>query len=582
MSRTNLISRIFALVAILLPVQLQALTITPSAALQRLGEWKPGAASTRSQADRRLLKTITAPDGTPTIYIFTYNGDDGFLILSANDAALPVLGYSESDHIDISNLPFAFEGQMQTYSAEIAAIPEDAPVYKPATGTRAATHEPVEPLVKTKWDQLAPYNDQCPVYSQKRTLTGCVATGMAQVMNYWKYPAVGQGEKTYWCAGIRQTLSIDFSEIEFDWEHMRNSYSGSYSATEGRAVATLMKACGYSVQMAYSLTNSGAYPYDIPGAFKNYFGYDTATTFATRTRYSADAWDNLIYSSIGNGIPVIYGGSGDAGGHCFICDGYDGNGYYHINWGWGGVSDGYYTLDDLTPGQIGAGGFPGGFNKEQNALLGLTPPSGRLSIIQSPVIENASPDSGNMANLGYVYRINDYRDIRLAMTLGVSGGYISSPVIVTIYEKDPVTGDNVEKVYESTSLPFTLYDGETTDWAETISLDKFDGSKMYFLTVAYLLKGQKNIIGSLTFAADSGVDGITGDQAEILIARNGDLLAASGDGVLSLSLLNVGGVEVAKAQDENPQISLSGLPGGAYIAVASDSAGHVKRLKLLI
>lgn len=352
--------------------------LTPELALQRLNS--SGPAKARSLHELVLAKTVSASSGKAGAYIFTHSDSKGFAILSADDAIAPVLGYSESGSIDVDNLPPALEWWIDQCSRKADYLQvlgkADVRINAPA-GMQA-----VQPLCKTIWNQDAPYNDECPEIKGSKTPTGCVATSIAQAMKYFNYPDVGSGSITYVDPRTMATRKMDFSRTIFKWDKMIDDYAqGAYSADQAKAVAVLMKAAGHAVQMGYGLDASGAQSWRIPLALIEYFGYDKGTYYTERELYSSDEWTKLIYDNIKNVGPVIYSGTAIEGGHSFICDGYDGNGYFHFNWGWGGMSDGYYVLDSLLPGSQGIGGAgEGGFNYRQGAVLGMQKPADNTSV----------------------------------------------------------------------------------------------------------------------------------------------------------------------------------------------------------
>ena len=237
----------------------------------------------------------------------------------------------------------------------------------------------IAPLIKTKWDQGEPFYNQCPVSNGRQCYTGCVATAMAQVMYYHKYPEAGIGSISFTSTRINQTLSLDFTKEKFDWSNMLDYYApGNYTEAQANAVAYLMKACGYSVKMGYGTESSGASGVSIGAAMVQYFNYDVNCHSEYRMRYSFTEWNDMMYNNLKEVGPVIINGQAPGeGGHSFVCDGYDNAGYYHINWGWGGMSDGYFALEALNPGAQGIGGFAGGFNFFQNAIFGIQPPAGK-------------------------------------------------------------------------------------------------------------------------------------------------------------------------------------------------------------
>lgn len=354
-----------------------AAVLSPEQAIQRARGNSPARARGVNATEMKLVHTASTAKGEAAAYVFAFEGDHGYTILSANDIAVPVLGYSNSGTIDTENMPAALKWWLSQYAAQIefaenAGVRIDDNTRYRAPETMAA----IEPLVKTRWDQGEPYNGLCPKQGNAVCPTGCVATSMSQVMNYFKYPERAEGTIQYRWNG--QTLRMDFSEEAFDWENMLATYAkGDYTETQAHAVAYLMKACGYAVEMDYSPYMSGAISANIINAMKDHFKYDKNVRYVSRDIYSYDQWVKICYDNLRNCGPIIYNGTDPiAGGHSFVVDGYDGNGYFHLNWGWSGMSDGYYSLDALTPVAQGTGGAMGGFNYSQDAVIGLKKPDG--------------------------------------------------------------------------------------------------------------------------------------------------------------------------------------------------------------
>lgn len=331
-----------------------------------------------SSVGTKLLFTRHDDNGEPTMYVFNLNGNDGYVVISADDAIVPLLGYSEHGLLNPNDLPPALNYWLGSYSRQVAALRNDTVYGGGYTGVSLPSDwTPIEPLLSTKWNQTEPYNDSCPIYNKERSVTGCVATAMAQAMNYFKYPEVGRDSISFHSNSINQNLKFNFEKHPFDWDNMLDEYiPGEYDDTQAAAVAELMLACGMAVQMDYSPLMSGAYSQNIADAMIKYFNYDSATSYLTRDDYSYSQWAELIYNNLKNVGPVIYDGQAPLqGGHSFVCDGYDGNGYFHFNWGWAGLSDGYFLLDVLAPEAIGTGGYFGGFSLMQDIILGIQPPT---------------------------------------------------------------------------------------------------------------------------------------------------------------------------------------------------------------
>lgn len=373
-----------------------AAPLSPQEALQRL-KGTPGDAvfevGTRS-ADIQIRPKITLkdPSGQPTLYVFNQEADQGFLVVSADDAAPALLGYSDSGSFELNNMPPALDFWLKEYQRQIEYVRENS------VGTRANNSEmgvqlpvwePIPPKLSTTWDQVAPYNDLCPnLTTSYRCPTGCVATSVSQVMKFFNYPEKGQGSISYKPQSINTTLRMDFGATTFDWANMLDDYSGTYTEDQALAVATLMKAVGYSLQMEYA-AESGTVSAMIPNSLVKYFNYDKGIEYRLRAMYTYSEWAKMLYDNIKNVSPVVYDGTGD-GGHSFVFDGYQNNGYFHVNWGWGGVANGYYLIDALEPTVLGVGAGQGTYNFDQGAVFGMQPPTSSNTPSDNIIIQYGS------------------------------------------------------------------------------------------------------------------------------------------------------------------------------------------------
>jgi hypothetical protein len=275
-------------------------------------------------------------------------------------------------------------GWLDEYKSQIQYMQENGISY---SGSVSSDNPTIAPLLTTTWNQGNPYNMNCPSFLLNfiKCVTGCVATAMAQIMYYHRHSSVTQTTTeipAYECArdwgenGHISVNAIPAGSI-IDWDNMLNDYSGTSTSVQKQAVANLMAYCGASVKMDYANSFNGgslAYSEDVPVALKKYFDYHEGISLEYRGNYTTnDAWNNLIYSELSKGNPVYYSGSNSSSGHAFVCDGYDGNGYFHINWGWGGQSDGNFLLSALDPSSQGIGGSSSGYNQNQMALIGAIP-----------------------------------------------------------------------------------------------------------------------------------------------------------------------------------------------------------------
>lgn len=335
-----------------------------------------------------LLETGYNASGEKAYYVFT--NDRQTLFVSADDIAVPLLGYTDEPLTTADNINPTLKWWLGEYAREMAYASantgEAVSDNSRAKVSYRANRRNIAPLVSTKWNQDAPYNGMTPkINALIPTVTGCVATSTAQALNYWKYPATGTGSITYkWTYSTStgnksRDLTMDFGATTFDWDNMLDEYlkdgaTKLYTTAQANAVALLMKAAGYSVQMSYSNSASGAQSVRIPGALIDYFGYDKGVRYPARDNYFLPEWEQMMYENLLNIGPIIYNGQGDEGGHSFIVDGYTTDGFFHLNWGWGGASDGYFMLSSLNPGELGIGGGSGGFNSSQDAVLNMRLP----------------------------------------------------------------------------------------------------------------------------------------------------------------------------------------------------------------
>ena len=359
-------------------------------ALQYMNSGKASAKARRMVASPNggRMKLKATPVEAEKIYAFNMEGG-GFVIASADSRALPVLGYSDSGSIDWNKMPENMRSWLKQYDEAIATLghrtdfkdgEQTVTLHGQRTTTdrqsRRAERKPVEPLIKTHWDQVAPYWDQVPTYQgpesylrNKQCFTGCVATAMAQIMNYWQWPKTvpnGLPDYDYNIQYNEQYYTWHLSALPptwFDWDNMADNYNFYDTETwdlirletteaQDKAVATLMRYCGQSIKMMYGpdeLGGSSAASSEVAKALVKYFDYNTPQYINHKNFPGIDEWEEIIYGELAAGRPMVYRGGSDQCGHSFVCDGYDGNGLFHINWGWSGLDDGYYALAVLNP-----------------------------------------------------------------------------------------------------------------------------------------------------------------------------------------------------------------------------------------
>ena len=302
-------------------------------------------------------------------YVFDRGERGAFVIVAGDDRMPQVLGYGDNGDFT-AQLPPAVRYWMGEMNKQIAYLQahDNVVAYQPAKRPAA-----VAPLLTTRWDQSEPYNNYCPTYSDAsgntyRAVTGCVATAMAQIMNFHKWPEVGNGSHSYTCNvnDMQETfLSADFSNSVYRWDLMLDDYDPNSSAESCDAVARLMSDVGISVDMGYG-SSSGASEYAALNSLKTYFDYCEKGYMLTRDYYSAEEWDQMLVDELTARRPILYCGFDTDGGHAFVFDGFNTDGYFHVNWGWGGYYDGYFLFSVLNPSNMD-------FKYMQDAMLGVTP-----------------------------------------------------------------------------------------------------------------------------------------------------------------------------------------------------------------
>lgn len=330
-------------------------------------------------------------------YVFPHDGNCGYTIVSGDDRMPEIVGYSTTDTYSEENMPDGMKHLMQAYEAMATALAngdakaERCLAEKEALAADSTYRQPrVAPLLAdVVWGQTEPYNNLCPMYDDKRrTVTGCVATAMAQLMMYYKYP---QTLKSDIPAYQTKSYQLDMPSVSagerYDWDNMLPQYSGSaYTAAQANAVAKLMYHCGLSAKADYGPSTGTNC---TPDVLVKYWGYDPdVIKQLNREGYSLREWTAILDAELRASRPVYYSGvSFTSGGHVFLCDGADGNGLYHINWGWSGWSNGYFDITILNSDYSGtesATAPADGYNYSCSMIVGIMPDNG---VADAPLIE---------------------------------------------------------------------------------------------------------------------------------------------------------------------------------------------------
>lgn len=343
------------------------------------------------------LTDITAQTPFQEFYVFTLGGEKGYILVSADDCVMPVLGYSESSPFKVEGMPTHVMEWLQMYDNQIAFYREKVGRLDYG-GSREVENSwrnlssgiilddplptAVSPMLTTTWNQSPYYNNMCPQdASGTRSVTGCAATACAQIMKKWNHPTTGYSMHGYTPDGYGYQ-SVNYGSATYDWGSMPNALTSSSSTVQVNAVAKLMYHIGVAIEMNYSASGSGGATSSwgdvdnasVENALVYYFKYKPTCHSVYRGEFSDDEWAAMLRAELDANRPLLYTGYDTSGGHAFVFDGYDNQGNFHVNWGWGGSNDGYYTIGQLSPGAGGAGGNATyTFNLNNYALIGIEP-----------------------------------------------------------------------------------------------------------------------------------------------------------------------------------------------------------------
>ena len=325
------------------------------------------------QAKARSRGGVTPQQTTP-YYIFNFNDSTGYAIVGGDDRMPAIVGYSDKGTLNPDNLPVNLKSFLAAYKATIESVEKGdtsaVKNVKAAMKREAGSYTPIAPLLGgIEWSQNAPFNNLCPKYDGKHNaVTGCVATAMAQIMRYWKYPSsLLEGIPAYVSHSYNIPIDSIPNGIGYDWDNMPEKDNGDFTKNQAFAVATLMQHIGASVKMDYG-PGSYASDEDVIPALTHYFGYDKdIIKKLDRTNFEWEDWNKILQDELGKKRPMYYSGYTFFEGHAFVCDGMDSDGYYHINWGWG-ADNGYFDITILSPGDNFIR-----YNRGNIAILGIVP-----------------------------------------------------------------------------------------------------------------------------------------------------------------------------------------------------------------
>ena len=370
-------------------------------------------------------------------YVFNAAKDhSGYVIVAGDDRAPAVLGYSDNGTFDAQDVPEAMQELLDSYAEQIEALSQGEKADRLTSPGPA-----IAPLLPCTWSQKSPYNHLLPFVNGSRAVAGCVATAIAQVMYYWKWPARPTTTIPQYTTSTYEIVMPELPPIDFNWEAMQNCYLTSDTLSEaGLAAATLTLYCAQSVEMNYQDGSSGATTSRTPWAMSTYFGYKASAHSLWRFNYTTDEWADLLYQELAASRPIIFSGSKKTSGHAFICDCYNGEGLFHINWGWNGQSNGYFLLNVLNPDLQGTGSASGvyGYIYNQAAIVGLEPGEGEneFALTSTNVVLNDVSTTRSGSNYDFRINVSGFFRNLTSQVLSVSYGwgfYQGETLIGTLY-----------------------------------------------------------------------------------------------------------------------------------------------------
>ena len=477
-----------------------------------------------------IAYTQTQADNEPAVYVF--NGQEGFVLVSANDDTRAVLGYSDNGRFDATDIPENMQFWLQMYADELARYEANKPVLKAgqvaltrSKRAAATTYPTIAPILgNVEWGQDTPYNDLCPTVGGERSVTGCVATAISQIMYVHKYPTKGTGSKTYTSESNNLKLSVNFGATTYDWNNMLSYYHNNYNSTQANAVATLMYHVGVAADMDYDPDGSGAASSIALANLGTYFDYDKGIQTLPKDYMKEEDILNAIVADLEVGHPVyVSGATKNQEGHAFVCDGMQSDGYLHINWGWNGMSNGYFALSALDPEQQGTGGSASdmAFTESVEVFTGIQPDKGGAA---TPLVTvknlTMTSDTEISRNAEVAVSLDEFMSSGMATAAGMLSYYVydindNLVATVPIGTFDLPTGYYYrEPIAISAAIPNSIVNGSYemevgyTDDADVIQpiLVKGKGVVRFPMTVTS---------STITFGEETGSGGGTTELAAI-------------------------------------------------------------------
>lgn len=428
---------------------------------------------------------------TPAVYVFN-SENQGFVLVSAEDHARAILGYSDEGYFDENDIPDNMLFWLQMYADEmaqeithhqamrlVAAQHNSTRLEAMKRKQSADTYPTISPILgNTVWGQDTPFNNYCPSYNGQRTVTGCVATALSQIMYVHKHPTRGKGSHSYTTTTKQLNVSANFGNTTYDWANMIPNYKNSYTTTQANAVATLMYHVGVAADMDYTVESSGTTSNVALAAITEYFDYDKAINILPKDYMKEENILQTIATDLQTGRPVYLSGATiNQEGHAFVCDGMRSDGYLHINWGWNGTANGYFTLSALDPEHQGTGGSTSdlAFTERVVAYTNIKPNAGgdALPLVTIDQLVRTSADE-----------ISKNKEVSFSLERFTSSGLTTAAGMVTYFIYDS-NGELISQIPIGTiELPVGYYYTDPIRVSESLPNSLATGD--YELAIRYI------------------------------------------------------------------------------------------------
>lgn len=493
---------------------------------------------------------------SPAFYVFGQPSKPGFVIVSGDDSLRPVLAWSFDNIFSSEDIPVNLNSWFDEIGNTVAYARENQLA---AYVTSADKGEVVLEMKTASWSQGAPYNNYCPMYNGERTITGCVATSMAIVMRYRKWPESGEG--TVPAYETPKGIEVEKRELgKYDWDKMPLSISGnSWTSEEKNEVARLMADCGAMIKANYGVSSTSASTFNAFKSMVQYLKYDAGSYLAERSWYSDQEWHDLLKKELEANGPVMYSANNESGGHSFVIDGYTSDDYFHVNWGWGGLDNGYYTMSMMNPKSQDSP-----YNDGHGMVLNLKPDEGGIEpqsvkfystdiddiVLRGIHVKEIDAETGlpSLVNLGGFWNkgSKDYdgrfrlgmfdREMKLIKTLWAYK--LEEPLMMSHYK----WFDNIELDIDDVDYGYRLvaqfFNTDTEEWEMVRANREYDGVDCVLLADEYSIEESTRFrySKSLEFVILTVKDGVevtcrtmNGDEVEVYSAGAGEYHINAGE-----------------------------------------------------